>query len=507
MSEARFSAPSALVDQLTECAHTRSDRVALIAPEGASTYADLLESSGRVAGALLGGQLDMKATRVATLVPPGSSWTATALGVWRAGGVLVPLPLTAPAPELGQVLGDSQPEVVIAADELVRDVAGPASDNRVVVRRVGELLATEAPAHLPVIPPNRDALMLYTSGTTGRPKGVVHTHGGLASQVGSLHEAWGWRRDDHVLLVLPLHHVHGIVNVLVCALAAGARCTIHPKFESIAVWEALANDNLTLFMGVPTIYARLADEHARADAATGKGWAAGARRLRLHVSGSAALPVQLHERWEELTGHRLLERYGMTEIGMALSSLVDGGRWPGHVGWPLPYVEVRVTDDGGAVLSAGEAGELQVRGPLLFREYWRRPEETAEAFTADGWFRTGDEVVEMSRGFRILGRQSVDILKSGGEKVSALEVEEMLRTHPEIAECAVVGVPDEEWGERICAAVVAGPGHTPDPTALRAWARKQLSPWKVPREIRAVTELPRNALGKVVKPRVRGLFG
>ena len=507
MSSARSAAPSALVDILIECARTRSNRVALIAPEGASTYADLLETSGRVAGALLGDRPEMDGTRVATLIPPGSVWTATALGVWRVGGVLVPLPLTAPAPELAQVLGDADPEVVIAADEFVGRVAGPAAGKKVVVRQVGELLAAEAPAHLPAIPPDRGALMLYTSGTTGRPKGVVHTHGSLAAQVRSLHEAWGWREDDHVLLVLPLHHVHGIVNVLVCALAAGARCTVHPKFESVAVWDALANDDLTLFMAVPTIYARLTDEHARADATTGERWSTGARRLRLHVSGSAALPVQLLQHWEELTGHRLLERYGMTEIGMVLSNPLEDGRLPGHVGWPLPDVEVRVTDDDGAVLSAGEAGELHVRGPLLFREYWRRPEETAEAFTVDSWFRTGDEVVETPRGFRILGRRSVDILKSGGEKLSALEVEETLRTHPEIAECAVVGVPDEQWGDRVCAAVVAGPGYAPEPSALRAWAGERLSPWKVPREIRVVAELPRNALGKVVKPKLRGLFG
>jgi malonyl-CoA/methylmalonyl-CoA synthetase len=223
------------------------------------------------------------------------------------------------------------------------------------------------------------------------------------------------------------------------------------------------------------------------------------------VSGSAALPVGVLERWEEATGHRLLERYGMTEIGMALSNPLAGARVPGHVGTPLPRMEVRVAGDDAPVPS-GTPGELQVRGPALFREYWRRPSETAASFTADGWFRTGDEVVETPLGFRILGRRSVDILKTGGEKVSALEIEEALRAHADVTDCAVVGVPDPTWGDRVCAAVVAAPGRRPDPEALRKWLAQRLSPWKVPREVRMMDALPVNALGKVVKPELRRLF-
>ena len=197
----------------------------------------------------------------------------------------------------------------------------------------------------------------------------------------------------------------------------------------------------------------------------------------------------------------------MTEIGMALSNPLIGKRVPGHVGKPLPGVEVRVTDDEDGVLPDGSEGELQVCGPQLFREYWRRPDETTSAFTTDGWFHTGDEVVVTPDGFRILGRHSVDILKSGGEKLSALEIEEVLRTHPEVVDCAVVGVADSDWGERVCAAVMARPNRSPEPSALRAWAAERLSPWKVPREVLLVAELPRNALGKVVKTEVRVLFG
>ena len=494
-----------------EWAH--SDVVALSAPEGTLTYSALLATSDVAARALLGARTDLAETRIAVLVPPGLTWITLVLGIWRAGGIAVPLPVTAPGPELERALEDADAETVIVTPETVDRVVGPAARLGVTVRSADELLhagPSSEPAHagpLPTVARERGALMLYTSGTTGRPKGVVHTHASLAAQVRSLHEAWGWTADDHVLLVLPLHDVHGIVNVLLCALVAGARCTVHPKFDAVTTWKSLESDGLTLFMAVPTIYGRLLTEDARADVTVSERRRAAARRLCLFVSGSAALPARTLEDWEAVTGHRLLERYGMTEIGMALSNPLIGKRVPGHVGKPLPGVEVRVTDDEDGVLPDGSEGELQVRGPQLFREYWRRPDETTSAFTTDGWFHTGDEVVVTPDGFRILGRRSVDILKSGGEKLSALEIEEVLRTHPEVVDCAVVGVADSDWGERVCAAVVARPNRSPEPSALRAWAAERLSPWKVPREVLLVAELPRNALGKVVKTEVRVLFG
>jgi malonyl-CoA/methylmalonyl-CoA synthetase len=217
--------------------------------------------------------------------------------------------------------------------------------------------------------------------------------------------------------------------------------------------------------------------------------------------------VQVLERWEEITGHRLLERYGMTEIGMALSNPLRGERLAGRVGAPLPGVEVRLVDETGHSADGGP-GEIQVKGPTVFREYWRRPEETRASFTPDGWFRTGDVAVRDEAGsYRILGRSSVDIVKTGGEKVSALEVEEVLREHPAVADCAVVGVPDAEWGERLSAAVVPA-SNEPQLTLeeLRVWARARLAPWKVPRSLEHTVELPRNAMGKVDKGAVRRLF-
>ena len=232
--------------------------------------------------------------------------------------------------------------------------------------------------------------------------------------------------------------MHGIVNVLACALWSGARCDMLGQFDALETWARIARGDLTLFMAVPTIYHKLIAAWEAAPPERRREWSAGCGRMRLMVSGSAALPVRTLERWREISGHTLLERYGMTEIGMALSNPLRGERRPGFVGTPLPGVEVRLVDERGAPVVAGTPGELQVRGPTVFLEYWRRPDATAAAFQ-DGWFRTGD-VAALERGsYRILGRSSVDIIKTGGYKISALEIEEVLRTHPAVAECAVGG--------------------------------------------------------------------
>ena len=258
-------------------------------------------------------------------------------------------------------------------------------------------------------------------------------------------------------------------------------------------------------MAVPTIYAKLLAAWDTAEPGTRARWSEAARQLRLMVSGSAALPETLFERWREATGHALLERYGMTEIGMALSNPLHGERRPGHVGAPLPGVEVRLVDDDGAAVPAGTAGEIEVRGAAVFREYWEQPEATAESFR-EGWFRTGDVAVVEDGSYRILGRRSVDIIKTGGHKVSALEIEEALRQHPDVRECAVVGVPDLEWGERVAAAVELQPGTTLGLEDLREWAASRLARHKLPTLLKSVRQLPRNAMGKVIKAQVKRLF-
>jgi malonyl-CoA/methylmalonyl-CoA synthetase len=278
-----------------------------------------------------------------------------------------------------------------------------------------------------------------------------------------------------------------------------------PRFDADEVWDRIARGDLTLFMAVPTIYARLIAAWEASPPARRRSLSEASARMRLMVSGSAALPVSVLESWRRITGHTLLERYGMTEIGMALSNPLVGERRAGSVGAPLPGVDVRLVDEAGDIVAEGMPGEIEVRGAGVFREYWNRPDATRAAFR-DGWFRTGDIAVVERGAYRILGRSSVDIIKTGGYKVSALEIEEVLREHGDVSECAVVGVPDEEWGERVCAAIVARAGAPLDVETLRDWAHERLAPYKVPGHVLVVPELPRNAMGKVTKPDVARLF-
>ncbi len=331
---------------------------------------------------------------------------------------------------------------------------------------------------------------------------MVHTHESLASQVEILHRAWEWSAGDVLRHILPLHHVHGLVNGVLGALRAGAELRLAGRFDPAETWRAFAAREATVFYAVPTIYHQLADAWEREDAATRRQWAEGAAALRLAVSGSAALPARLWTRWREITGQALLERYGMTEIGMALSNPYRGERRAGTVGRPLPGMDVRIVAEDGGDAPAGTPGEIRVRGPSLFREYWKRPEATRASFE-DGWFRTGD-VASVRDGYVVIeGRASVDIIKSGGYKLSALEIEAVLAEHPAIREAAVVGAPDPEWGEVVTACVLLRPGASLAAEDLRAWCRDKLASYKIPRRLVVRSEFPRNAMGKVLKPALR----
>jgi len=334
----------------------------------------------------------------------------------------------------------------------------------------------------------------------------VLTHANVQAQVESLTQAWAWSGDDHILEILPLHHLHGIINILTCALWSGALCEILPRFDAEEVWDRMLGGRITLLMAVPTIYVRLIAAWEAAGDDRRRALSRAVRGLRLMVSGSAALPVPVLERWREISGQALLERYGMTEIGMALSNPLDGERLPGAVGSPLPGVEVRIVGEDGCALGDGEAGEVEVRGPTVFREYWRRDQATRDSFRRDGWFRTGDVGIRQDGVYRLLGRQSVDILKCGGEKISALEIEAVLADHPAIRESAVVGMPDAEWGQRVVAAVVLEDGAALDLEALRSWCKARLAVYKVPSALHLLDQLPRNAMGKVTKPAVAELL-
>lgn len=482
------------------------DRVAIVDPAGTWTYDDLVAGAAGIATRLLDGRSDLEEARVGVLCAPGSDFALAVLGCWRAGGLAVPMNPTHPDAELQYVVDDAGVELLLASADYADLASRLAASRTISVEIVSAHPATNAnmTAGLPRIRPERRALMVFTSGTTGRPKGVVHTHDSLRAQIEGLVELWAWSADDRILLVLPLHHVHGIVNVVFCALWAGATCEAPGGFDPAHVWARFAGHEVTLFMAVPTIYSRLVSTWEAASPATQAQWSAGAGRLRLMVSGSAALPVSVLDRWREISGHVLLERYGMTEIGMGLSNTL-AHRVRGYVGEPVPGIEARLVDDDGRDVTDGVSGELLVRGPQLFLEYWNRPEETRDSFV-DGWFRTGDVAVRDPVGYRILGRSSVDIIKSGGEKISALEIEEMFRTHPAVLDCAVVGVADPEWGERVCAAIVLETGREADRDELRSWAKERLAVYKVPTRYLFVGELPRNAMGKVTKPTVSELF-
>ena len=489
---------------IVERATSHQARTAIVAQDGRFTYEDLLAASHGVADALLEGNDDLAEARVAYLIPPSFLWVAAQWGIWRAGGVAVPLAVSHPPPELEYVLTDSGAVAVVAHPEFAERIEPVARG-----RGIKLLVWSEAPAafggKLPAVLPDRRAQIFYTSGTTAKPKGAVLTHANLAAQVQSLVAAWEWSPSDHILGVLPLHHVHGVVNVLTCALWSGAVCELMPTFDADHLWQRLLAGGVTLFMAVPTVYSKLIAAWERASPEEQARLSAACRGLRLMVSGSAALPVRVLDRWRDISGHTLLERYGMTEIGMALSNPVRGPRMPGHVGMPLPGVEVRLVSETGREVAPGTPGEIEVRGPGVFREYLGRPDETGAAFR-DGWFRTGDVAVLEDGGYRILGRSSVDIIKTGGFKVSALEIEEVLREHPAIQECAVVGVADEEWGERVCAALVPRAGCRLEPDLVTQWSRERLASYKVPSRVLVVAELPRNAMGKVVKPDVVRLF-
>ncbi|HLX83724.1 MAG TPA: acyl-CoA synthetase [Terriglobales bacterium] len=494
-------------------AYLHCGRVAVIDAQGSFTYDELLDASSRIAAALLAGREDLHCgdlneERVGFLMTPGFGWVAVLWGIWRAGGVAVPLPLNSANPEMEFLLDD------VGASTLVCDAAAaaqlsPIAEDRGIRVLLYDEIRSGPPAELPDLAGNesgeRRAMILHTSGTSSRPKGVVTTHSNISAQIASLAEAWEWSAEDRILLCLPLHHVHGIINVVSCALRAGATCEMLPRFDANTVWDRVAGGRLTLFMAVPTIYVKLILAWEAASAERRAELSRACSGLRLMVSGSAALPVTTLERWKEISGQTLLERYGMTEIGMALSNPLRGERVPGTVGVPLPGVEVQLVGENGDPVAAGTPGEIEVSGPSVFLEYWRKPEATQAAFR-DGWFRTGDTAVVENGVYRILGRTNIDILKTGGHKVSALEIEEVLRGHPAVAECAVVGVADEEWGERVGAAIVVTEDSVIDLASLRSWAHQSLAAHKVPTRLLVLKELPRNAMGKVTKPAVVALF-
>lgn len=484
-------------------AETHPEHTAILSDDQTYSYADLLQAAEGFALQLLQVQTDLAEARVAYMVKPGFDYVSTQWGIWKAGGVAVPLCISYPLPSLQYVLEDTQAEIVVVSPEF-ESILGDFSREKGLRLIVLQENSPHLEGALPEIDLARRAMILYTSGTTNLPKGVVTTHQNIAAQIESLLQAWEYSASDHTLCILPLHHVHGIINVVSCTLWAGGTVEFMSHFDAKKVLDLFLYGNLNVFMAVPTIYFKLIEAVESLDAATQAQLHQRLLAFRLMISGSAALPVSVMEKWEKISGHRLLERYGMTEIGMAVSNPYHGERRAGYIGQPLPGVQVRLVDEQQNELPDGEVGEIQIKGDTVFHEYWQRPEATTQSFTPDGWFMTGDTAIVEDGYYRILGRTSMDIIKSGGYKLSALEIEEVLRTHLVVLDCAVVGLPSEEWGETVAAALVTKAEI--DLQELNSWMRERMPAYRVPRQYMIVAELPRNAMGKVTKKDVKVLF-
>lgn len=475
------------------------------------TEADALSSS--LVQALGANDLrGLEGKRIAMLMPQDQNYPCAQWGIWHAGGIAVPLYGGHPPGEMEYYVENSGASAIIVHPDLAGPIRPMAKSLGIACVEASIEPTATAPAfdagavERKTADPTSGAMIIYTSGTTGKPKGVVSTHANVEAQVTSLVEAWRWDASDRILHFLPLHHVHGVVNKLLCALWSGATVEFSASAKPDVLWRRLGDrtlEPLTLFMAVPTVYNRMLEAFDALSEADQNAALDGMGRLRLMVSGSAACPAPLMERWRDLTGHNLLERYGMTEIGMALSNPYEGQRNPGHVGVPLPGVSVRVVDpDTESEVREGETGELRVNGPGVFREYWELPEATAKEFDEEGWFKTGDIVrynTDLSS-FQICGRASTDIIKTGGYKISALEIEREILGLVQVAEVAVLGEPDDTWGERVVAVIRWKDGNEPvSVEGLGAFLADKLAKYKAPRKIISVDEVPKNAMGKVNK--------
>ncbi len=474
-----------LSDVLLHAARSRPAAPFLDTPAGTTwTYADLDAASGRLAHALQ--QRGVRGgDRVAVQTERSADAIALHLACVRAGAVYLPLNPAYVASELDELLADAAPALFVGPP------AGTAHEVPSAMAQIGLAgLVAEAAAHPGVfadVPRTDDdpAAMLYTSGTTGRPKGAVLSHRNLAFSAQTLTAAWGFTADDVLLHTLPLFHTHGLFVAVHCTLVAGSSLILLDGFDPGGVCAQLPR--ATMFMGVPTYYVRLlADPAFSAEVAAG---------VRLFTSGSAPMLVSTHEQFRARTGQTILERYGMTETCMLTSNPLDGPRRPGTVGPPLPGVGVRIAGD--------DVGAVEVRGPNVFDGYWRRPELRESEFTADGWFVTGDLGRFDEHGYLEIVGRSKDLVISGGLNVYPKEVEQVLDALPGVLESAVVGVPHADLGEAVVAAVVAQEGVQLDPGAVRAAARERLAGFKVPKQVHVVAALPRNAMGKVEKARLR----
>ena len=484
------------------------DAVAIETADGAPlhyTWRDLDRGTAMLANLL--DSLDLPAgSRVAVQTDKSVEALMLYLAVLRAGHVYLPLNSAYQSAEIEYFIGNAQPSVFVCTPRdfgWVSRLAFSAGTAHVFTLddlRGGSLLqraAVQGDVHAPAQRRADElAAILYTSGTTGRSKGAMLSHGNLLSNAQVLKTQWGWREGDVLIHALPIFHVHGLFVASHGALLNGSRMIWFSRFDPRGVIARLPE--ATVFMGVPTLYVRLLGEPTLTRAACA--------HMRLFISGSAPLPIETFEDFHVRSGHTILERYGMSETVMLTSNpyaVKDGFRRGGTVGFPLPGVGVRVVDDTGAPCPTGEIGHIQVRGPNVFKGYWQMPEKTKEEFTADGWFRTGDVGRFDAQGYVTIVGRSKDLIISGGYNVYPAEVESVLNDMVGVAESAVVGVPHADFGEAVVAVVVARAGATPDVAALINELKGKIANFKVPKRVFVVDELPRNAMGKVQKNLLR----
>ena len=467
----------------------RADQDVIITDERTWTYADLAVEVRRYAGALAEVGV-APGDRVVVQVEKSVANVALYLGCLKCGAVYVPVNPGYTTQEVDYFVGDTEPTVFVG-ENLRDDVTSFTldADGRGTMADA----ATAASAMTTTVERGADdlAAILYTSGTTGRSKGAQLTHGNLTSNAETLVDYWGWQPDDVLLHALPIFHVHGLFVALHCVFLTGTSLIFQPRFDIAAL------PNSTVLMGVPTFYSRLVSD----DRFTQESCSS----MRLFISGSAPLTEQTFEAFEERTGMKILERYGMSETLMNTSNPLDGERVAGTVGFPLPGVEARITDDDGNTLAANEVGGIEVRGPNVFTGYWRMPEKTAEEFRADGWFKTGDlGVVDDEGRFSIVGREK-DLVISGGFNVYPKEVERLIDEMPGVVESAVIGVPHSDFGEAVVAVVVPS-GDPIEQSAIDAYLKDHLARYKQPKRVISVEALPRNAMGKVQKKALRDTY-
>ena len=467
------------------------------------SYADLMELSGQLANVLtdLGVQ---PGDRVAAQVEKSAEALMVYLAALRAGAVYLPLNTAYTAGEIRYFLGDAEPTLFICRPELAEQMAALAAE--VGVPRVETLgqdgdgsLMDKVRAASPDfvdVPRGRDdlAAILYTSGTTGRSKGAMLSHGNLASNAAALCETWRFTAEDRLLHALPIFHTHGLFVATNVTLMAGSSLILLPSFKADEIIRLLPR--ATVMMGVPTFYTRLLARPDFTRELVG--------HMRLFVSGSAPLSAETHKEFQSRTGHAILERYGMTETNMNTSNPYDGDRIPGSVGFPLPGVEIRIADpQTGQVLPQGEVGVIEIRGPNVFKGYWRMPEKTKEEFRDDGFFISGDLGCIDARGYIYIVGRAKDLIISGGFNVYPAEVEAAIEALPGVAECAVVGVPHPDFGEGVVAVVVPKPGAKLGERGLQKALTNELAKYKQPKRIYITESLPRNAMGKVQKKDLR----